>query len=99
MEIALYALRERLGEERVDTALERYCAKYRDASVPYPTSADFQAELRAMMPESLHAELDEVFSRVILREVRARRLLHGPRPRGALDAALAALAREVRSRA
>ncbi len=98
MVIALYQLRERLGEERVNTALRQYCEKYHDAAPPYPTPNDFYAELRAMIPESLRSDLDELFASVIMREARANAVLRRPRPQGALDAALDALAREVRAR-
>jgi hypothetical protein len=69
--VALYTLREQIGEERVNTALRRYFAKHRAGVPPYPTSLDLYAELRAVTPAPHQALLGDLFERVTLWEVRA----------------------------
>ncbi|MPY90990.1 MAG: hypothetical protein GEU99_24145 [Luteitalea sp.] len=64
--IAMYSLREQIGEEAVNTALRSYLEKYRDAGPPYPTSLDLYAELRAVTPDSLRSLLVDLFETVTL---------------------------------
>jgi ABC-type transport system involved in multi-copper enzyme maturation permease subunit len=71
--IALYILRDHIGEEAVNTALRRYFQKYRDAGPPYPTSRDLYAELRAVTPPSMHPLLTDLFETITLWDVRAER--------------------------
>jgi ABC-2 type transport system permease protein len=71
--IAMYTLRERIGEERVNTALRRYLEKHRDNGPPYPTSLDLYAELRAATPDSLRSLLVDLFETVTLWDVKAER--------------------------
>ena len=70
--VAMYALRERIGEERVNTALRRFLDRYRDAGPPYPTSTELYAELRAVTPDSAQSLLRDLFEDVILWDVEAR---------------------------
>jgi len=71
--IAMYTLRDQIGEEAVSTALRRYLEKYHDAGPPYPTSLDLYAELRAVTADSLGYLLTDLFETVTLWEVRAER--------------------------
>src|SRR3990172_4233949 len=76
--IAMYTLREQIGEERVNEALRRYFEKYRDAGPPYPTSRDLYAELRAVTPDSLQYVLTDLFETVTLWDVRTERAIVEP---------------------
>jgi hypothetical protein len=71
--VAMYTLRDHVGEEPVNTALRRFLEKHRDGGPPYPTSRDLLAELRAVTPDSLRYLLTDLFETVTLWDVRTRR--------------------------
>jgi ABC-2 type transport system permease protein len=58
---AMYALREYLGEERVNLALRRLFRKHGAGTPPLPTPRDFYAELQAVTPQSLRYLLVDLF--------------------------------------
>ncbi len=67
--VAMYTLRERLGEERVNAALRRFLEKHRAGVPPFPTSLDLYAELRAAAPDSMRPLLRDLFEEITLWEV------------------------------
>ncbi|HXK39856.1 MAG TPA: M1 family aminopeptidase, partial [Candidatus Paceibacterota bacterium] len=69
--VAMYTLREHIGEERVNVALRRYLEKHRAGKPPFPTSRDLYAELRAVTPDSIQYLLTDLFEDITLWEVRA----------------------------
>jgi len=71
--VAMYTLRDHIGEERVNTALRHYLAKYRSAGPPYPTSLDLYAELRSVTPDSLQSLLRDLFEEITLWDVKIER--------------------------
>ena len=95
--IAMYALREHIGEEAVRTALRRYVEKYRDAGPPYPTSLDLYAELRAVTPDSLHSLLSDLFEQITLWDVRADEARVEPVGDGSYRVTLTIEAKKVQS--
>ena len=68
--VAMYTLREQIGEQRVNSALRRYLGKHRSAGPPYPTAFDLYAELRSVTPDSLQYLLQDLFEEVTLWDVR-----------------------------
>ncbi len=68
--VAMYALKERIGEQRVNDALRSYLAKWRNAPPPYPTSLDLYAELQAVTPDSVKPLLVDLFEYITLYDVR-----------------------------
>jgi ABC-2 type transport system permease protein len=58
---AMYALREYLGAERVDTALRRLFEKAAAPTSPLPTSLDLFRELQAVTPGELRPLLADLF--------------------------------------
>ncbi|HEX7120488.1 MAG TPA: ABC transporter permease subunit [Longimicrobiales bacterium] len=58
---ALYALREYIGEERVNTALRRLLEAHRSGAPPRPTTLDLYRELQAVTPDSLRYLLHDLF--------------------------------------
>jgi aminopeptidase N len=68
--VAMYALREHIGDETVNRALRGFLEKHRDGP-PYPTSVDLVAELRAATPDSLRYLLTDFFETVTLWELKA----------------------------
>ncbi len=95
--IALYTLREHIGEEAVNTALRRYVDKYRDAGPPYPTSRDLYAELRAVTPDTLQYLLTDLFETVTLWDVGTERAVAEPTGTGEYRVTLDVVARKVRA--
>jgi ABC-2 type transport system permease protein len=80
--VALYTLREHIGAEAVNAALQRFLEKYGRKGAPYPTSLDLYAELRAATPASLQPLLTDLFETITLwdlesRTATARRLADG----------------------
>jgi ABC-2 type transport system permease protein len=95
--IAMFALREYIGEARVNGALRRYLAKYRDAGPPYPTSRDLYAELRAATPDSLQYLLTDLFETVTLWDLRADRARVEPTGTGEYRVTIDVQAKKVRA--
>ena len=71
--LAMYLLREYIGEPAVNTALRRFVDKHRAGVPPYPTALDVCAELRAVTPDSLQYLLTDLFETVTLWDVSTRR--------------------------
>ncbi|HYH81228.1 MAG TPA: M1 family aminopeptidase, partial [Longimicrobium sp.] len=65
--LAMYLLQERLGEDRVNRALQALLSRYRFKGAPYPRSLDLVAALRAQArtPEE-QALITDLFERVTL---------------------------------
>jgi aminopeptidase N len=68
--LAMYALRDYLGEERVNTALRGFLREWRFRGPPYPTSLDLLRHLDAAAPDSLRPVVDDLFRQVTLWENR-----------------------------
>ena len=68
--VAMYTLREHIGEEAVNTALRRLLEKHRNSGPPYPTSLDLIRELRAVTPDSLQYLITDLFETVTLWDVK-----------------------------
>ena len=70
--VALYTLREHIGDQAMNTALRRFLAKYGGSGPPYATSLDLYAELRAVTPPSLHPLLHDLFETITLWAVKTK---------------------------
>jgi ABC-2 type transport system permease protein len=95
--VAMYTLREHLGEERLHTALRRFLEKHRAGVPPYPTSYDLYAELRAATPDSLHPLLTDLFETVTLWDVKTGRAHVEPAGTGEYRVAIDVVAKKVRA--
>ncbi len=95
--IAMYSLRERIGEDAVNGALRRYVEKYGGDAPPYPTSRDLYAELLAAAPDSLHPLLEDLFETVTVWEVETERAVVEPTGDGAYRVTLDIVARKLRA--
>ena len=71
--IAMYTLRNYIGEERVNRALRRFQEKFRNGAPPYATARDLYAELRTVTPDSLHTLLADLFETVTLWQLKIER--------------------------
>ncbi|HEU5050461.1 MAG TPA: M1 family aminopeptidase, partial [Gemmatimonadales bacterium] len=95
--IALYTLRERIGEAAVNGALRRYFERFRGRGPPYPTSRDLYAELRAVTPDSLRPLLTDLFETVTLWEVSTRRAVAEATGTGEFVVTLDVVAKKLRA--
>lgn len=95
--VAMYTLRERLGEEAVNTALRRFLEKHRDSGPPYPTSRDLLAELRAVTPGPLQHLLTDLFETITLWDVDARNAVVERTNGGQYQVTLDVVARKMRA--
>lgn len=69
--MVMYALREYIGEARVNTALRQLFERYPPGSRPYPSTQELYAELKNVTPEPLRYLLDDLFTRIVLWDLRA----------------------------
>jgi ABC-2 type transport system permease protein len=95
--VALYALREHLGEAAVNGALRRVVERFRAGGPPYPTARDLYAELRAVTPDSLRYLLTDLFETVTLWDVETRGAVVARTAGGQYQVTLDVLARKVRA--
>jgi hypothetical protein len=95
--IAMYALQEQIGEERVNSALRRYFERFRNAGPPYPTSLDLYAELLAVTPEPFRYLLTDLFETVTLWDVKTERVRVEPTGTGEYLVTLDVMAKKMRA--
>jgi ABC-2 type transport system permease protein len=69
--LAMYALRDWIGEARVNAALRSLLDEQRFRGPPYATTPDLLRHLRAVTPDSTQHVVDDLFERVILFDNRA----------------------------
>jgi aminopeptidase N len=95
--VALYTLREHLGEATVNGVLRRFVEKHRAAGPPYPTARDLVAELRAVTPDSLRYLLTDLFETITLWDVETRGATATRAPGGRYVVTLDVVARKARA--
>jgi ABC-2 type transport system permease protein len=61
--LAMYALREAVGEERLNAALARFLARVALKGPPYPTAAELLAELRGGLPTESAQLVEDLFEK------------------------------------
>ncbi|MFL5488601.1 MAG: ABC transporter permease/M1 family aminopeptidase [Gemmatimonadaceae bacterium] len=92
---AMYALREYVGEQRVNVALRRLFDRYKSGEPPLPTSRDLYAELKSVTPDSLQSLLADLFERNTHWELATKRVSAEPAGRGQWRVTLDVNARKV----
>ena len=92
---AMYALREYVGKERVNTALRRLLQKHGSGEPPLPTSLDLYQELQAVTPGSLRSLLADLFEKNTFWELAAERVAARQMETGNWQVTLAVRARKV----
>jgi len=80
--LAMYRLKDELGEARVDAALKRYDAKFRFKGPPFPRSLDLIAEFRRGATPAENALITDLFERITLYDIKTRTALVSRRPDG-----------------
>jgi ABC-type transport system involved in multi-copper enzyme maturation permease subunit len=68
--LAMYALRDYIGEDRVNGALRGFLAAHRFRGPPYPTSLELVDSLRAVTPDSLRYLITDLFETITLYELK-----------------------------
>ncbi|SFQ80850.1 ABC transporter permease/M1 family aminopeptidase [Hymenobacter arizonensis] len=94
--MAMYALREYVGEENVNRALRALLRRFKGGEPPYATSLDFYAEVRAVTPDSLHYLLRDLLATNTYWELQTKQARVAPTADGAWLVTLEVLARKVR---
>ncbi len=95
--VAMYLLRDAIGEARVNLALRRLVEKYRGSGPPFPTARDLYAELRAVTPVEFHTLLEDLFERITLWDVRTERASVQPTGGGEYEVTLDVVAKKMRA--
>ena len=78
----MYSLRDRFGEEAINTALRKFLLAYQYKADPYPTTLDLLRYLKAEIPSEGHAFVDDLFEKITVfdlkvKEVTAKKLADG----------------------
>ena len=68
--LVMYALRDYLGEERTNTIVRDFLARWKFQGPPYPTSLDFVEAVRAATPDSLKYVIADLFDQITLYELK-----------------------------
>lgn len=92
---AMYALREYVGQERVDLAWRRLRERHAPHRPPFATSSDLYRELRAVTPDSLHTLLEDLLARNTFWELRSEGATVEPAAGGTWRVQLEVEARKV----
>lgn len=92
---AMYALREYIGEARVNDAIRRVFERHKAAEPPLPTSMDLYAALKSITPDSLQSLLADLFERNTYWELETRHVAAEPVGQGQWRVTLNVDARKV----
>lgn len=68
--VVMMAILDRLGEERVNTALKNFLEEYKFSDNPYPTTLDLQAALNAQATEEEQQFIADLFERITLYDLK-----------------------------
>jgi hypothetical protein len=86
--LAFYRLREEIGEEALNRALNRFLRDKAYQPAPYPTSADLLGYLRAESPPAQHALIADLFEKITLYDNRVESATARRRPDGRYEVRL-----------
>jgi hypothetical protein len=92
---AMYALREYVGQDRVDLAWRRLRERHASHEPPFATSLDLYRELREVTPDSLQTLLGDLIERNTFWELTTRRAAAEPTSNGQWRVSLEVEARKV----
>jgi hypothetical protein len=68
--VVMYALRDYIGEDKVNSALRGFLAAHRFRGPPYPTALELVDSLRAVTPDSLRYLVRDLFETITLYELK-----------------------------
>ncbi|MGH7557595.1 MAG: ABC transporter permease [Gemmatimonadota bacterium] len=93
--LAMYALREYMGQDRVDLAWRRLIAQHASHEAPFATSLDLYRELQEVTPDSLQYLLLDLLERNTFWELETRQAMALQAPGGEWQVRLDVEARKV----
>ena len=70
--VVMYALRDRIGEEAVNTALRNLLNKFQYSADPYPTTLDLLEFIKAESSESDYAFIDDLFTKITVFDLKTK---------------------------
>ena len=70
--LALYALQDYIGEDKVNQALSRFLNQHKGQSNPYPVSKDLVQEFSKVTPDSLQYLIKDLFKTITLYDNRVQ---------------------------
>jgi len=95
--LVMYALKDYLGEERVNAALKAYIEKVRFQEAPFTTCGELVEHLRAAAPDSLKYLIGDFFETITLYENKAVKATAKPQGNGAYTVEFTVEAKKVRA--
>lgn len=80
--VVMYALRDRMGEVAVNTALKKFLEKFQYVADPYPTTLDLLTFLKAEANQEDYSFIDDLFKKITIfdlkmKEATAKKLDNG----------------------
>jgi ABC-2 type transport system permease protein len=93
--LAMFALQDVIGEERVNQALRALLEEAADVAPAYLTTLDLLRHLRAVTPDSVAPLLEDLFDRIVLFDNQIKSAEATPRPHGGYQVRLAVQARKL----
>ena len=70
--VVLYALKDAIGEEKVNQALRAFLGKHAFKSAPFPTSENLIDEFRAVAGEEHQALISDLFEKIVLFDLKVQ---------------------------
>ena len=70
--VVLYALKDAIGEEKVNQALRSFLGKHAFKSAPFPTSENLIDEFRAVAGEEHQALISDLFEKIVLFDLKVQ---------------------------
>ncbi|MEP6834388.1 MAG: ABC transporter permease [Gemmatimonas sp.] len=95
--LALFALRDLLGERVLHGAIKAYQDERRFMGPPYGTTLDFMRQLRAVTPDSLHYALEDYLETITLWDVKTDSITSTKQSDGQYKVVITATARKMRA--
>ncbi|HEX4810716.1 MAG TPA: M1 family aminopeptidase, partial [Bryobacteraceae bacterium] len=95
--LAMYALRDSIGERRLNSALRGFLQRRRFASGPYPDTREFVAAMRAATPPDQQYLVEDLFDSIVLFDNKAVSATWTTAPDHKYKVALAVSARKLKA--
>ena len=70
--LVMYALRDYIGEDRVNAALRKFVSEHAFTQPPYPTAGELIAEFRAVTPPQYQSVVTDLFERITLFDLQTK---------------------------
>ncbi|HUH03546.1 MAG TPA: hypothetical protein VML75_16230 [Kofleriaceae bacterium] len=80
--LAMYALRDAMGEDRLNQSLSRFLARASAAQPPYTTTAELLDELRPALPQTSKHLVEDLFEQITMYDVAVVAATASERPDG-----------------